>query len=99
MTEEIKWTARRTGQVMRGYSQSWAIAESGKLGTINLVAGVFSDGDGGEEAAERNARLIAAAPDGLALAKALVARADNIGGECRLWAEVDMARAIVAKAA
>lgn len=59
-------------------------------------------GDGGisihgcPKAVER-ARIISTAPEGLALARALVARSAN-GGAIMLWRELDMARAIVAKA-
>lgn len=56
------------------------------------------DGGKAQREGEAAARVALTAPDGLALAKALVARADNVGGECRLWREVDMARAIIAKA-
>jgi len=58
-----KWIASPAGTVMRGYSQSWAIADlSGNDCSANLIAGVFNDGVGGEEAAARHARLMAAAP-------------------------------------
>lgn len=41
------------------YSQSWAVAHPGG----NLIAGIFSDQRGGDEAAKRYAVLFAASPD------------------------------------
>jgi hypothetical protein len=54
------WGFGPSGPVMIGYSLSYGIFEEGPG---NLIAGIFNDGRGGEEAAEANARLIAAAPD------------------------------------
>jgi hypothetical protein len=62
------WTAAPTGEAMRGYSQPFGVAS---VADPTLVAGVFGDVRGGEEAARANARLIAAAPDLLAALKAL----------------------------
>lgn len=85
---------------MRGYSQSWAIADlSGNDGLANLIAGVFSDGRGGEEAAARHARLIAAAPDLLEALKAALRDCDwalEDGDQYPPW--VHIAYAAIAKA-
>lgn len=54
------WAAAPTGEIMRGYSQPYCVAE---LGSTDLIAGCFGDIKGGEEVAKANARLIAAAPD------------------------------------
>lgn len=87
------WLSTSTGEVMRGYSQPFAISQSGQP---NLVAGVFGDVEGGEEVAKANARLITAAPDLLeALADALK-YAEFEGHAFRPWH--DKARAAIAKA-
>lgn len=54
------WIYAPAGKVMQGYSQPFGISQSDKA---NLVAGVFGDVAGGEEAAKANALLIAAAPE------------------------------------
>lgn len=54
------WLSAPTGEVMSGYSQPFGVMQSGQK---NLIAGCFGDGTGGHEAAEANARLIAAAPE------------------------------------
>ena len=80
-----QWIASPSGTVLRGYSQSWAIADlSGNDCSANLIAGVFSDGRGGEEAAERHARLIAAAPEML---EALKSAESLLSGWCERIAE------------
>lgn len=70
------WAYYPTGKIMQGYSQPFVIAEAGKT---NLIAGIFGDTVGGLETAEANARLIAAAPDLLAVLKELIADADPEG--------------------
>lgn len=68
------WHAGPTGPVMREkYSQPFGVGESG---TVNLIAGVFGDVRGGEEVAEANACLIAAAPDLLAACELALKRID-----------------------
>lgn len=54
---------------MRGYTQPFAIAS---LDKGQLVAGAFGDVHGGESEAMSNARLIAAVPDLLTAAKAML---------------------------
>ena len=52
------WNMGGTGSTMReGYSQPFGIVQTG---TANLVAGIFGDGRGGEDAARANASFIAA---------------------------------------
>lgn len=102
---DAQWIASPSGTVMRGYSQSWAIADlSGNDGLANLIAGVFSDGRGGEEAAKRHARLIASAPDLLEALKetkellrfALLSTTPEIAKEAMVF--VRQADAAIAKA-
>lgn len=64
------WIATKAGPTMAGYSQGDAIAS---IEHNTLVAGCFSDVKGGPEIAEANAKLIAAAPELLAFAKAFLA--------------------------
>lgn len=88
------WDANPAGRNMvENYSQSWAI---GNWPHQNLIAGCFSDGQGGEAAAKANALLIAAAPELLEhLERALNVIASWKGG---LWLGEDAARAAIAKA-
>lgn len=64
------WVYTPAGRTMAdSYSQPFAIAQDEKP---NLIAGCFGDVRGGVETAEANARLIAAAPDMLALLRELI---------------------------
>ncbi len=85
------WMHTATGSVMSGkYSQPFGVVEAGKP---NLICGCFGDVAGGRGVAEANARLMAAAPDLLALAQAV---ADNFYGQTAPLGV--MARAAIAKA-
>lgn len=58
------WHHGTTGERMRDeYSQPFCVTQYGKA---NLIAGVFGDVQGGEDVAQANAHLLAAAPDLLA---------------------------------
>ncbi len=58
------WNDASTGEKMRKeYSQPYGVAQ---LGVPNLIAGVFGDGRGGEDAAKANAKAIGALSDLLA---------------------------------
>lgn len=79
---------------MAGYSQGHAIAS---LKASTLIAGIFSDVRGGEDAATANARLIVAAPEMLeALRKAAAYIQDDIGqsGARMDYADTDALTAI-----
>jgi hypothetical protein len=49
------WDCSVTGEVMHGYSQTYAIHESNQP---NLIAGIFKDVKGGDDTAKANAELI-----------------------------------------
>lgn len=69
------WMAAPTyGKMLNDYSQSWGVASGGGR---NLVAGCFSDGEGGDDAAEANARLIAEAPAMVEALREMVAAFDR----------------------
>jgi len=68
-----------TGQTMQGYSQPWAVVVQEKA---TLVCGCFGDTSGGIEAAEANAKLIAAAPELLA---ALETAYETLGANNHHW--------------
>lgn len=89
------WNYHPTGETMQGYAQPFAVADDSHL---NLVAGVFGDGRGGIEAAEANARLIAAAPDLLAACRVALQRLNPVYGPGREVPTVDHAIAALAEA-
>lgn len=90
------WVYAPTGDVMRGYSQPFGIAEIGKA---NLVAGVFGDVKGGEPTAEANARLIAASPTMYDALKRVVAQyEDRCGDHCSNACVICQAKAALQKA-
>lgn len=74
------------------YEHMVAEIRTGAKGEGQAVAQVWDGPDGFSRA-----RVMSTAPEGLALAQALVARAQN-GGEIMMWRELDMARAIITKA-
>lgn len=69
------WRYATTGEVMCGYGQPLGVAQEGKP---NLVAGIFGDVSGGLPTADANARLIAAAPELLAGAMAMMAVRERV---------------------
>jgi hypothetical protein len=77
------------GNMRDKYIQPFGVCEASKE---NLICGCFGDVAGGEDVAEANARLIAAAPDLLAALQEVVAIAD------RKTDAFDRARAALAKA-
>ena len=77
------WNMGGTGSTMsEGYSQPFGIVQTG---TANLVAGIFGDGRGGEDAAKANAAFIAASrsftPKGAQAVLDLIAYIEE---ECRI---------------
>lgn len=74
------------------YEHMVAEIRTGAKGEGEPVAQVWEGPEGFSRA-----RVLSAAPEGLALARALVARSQN-GGEIMMWRELDMAKAIIAKA-
>jgi hypothetical protein len=87
------WASGPTGNVMKGYSQPFAVVQRGEA---NLVAGVFGDVRGGEAVAKANARLIAAAPELLEHLRVLSAEDSQCASD---WVKKkEAARAAIAKA-
>lgn len=89
------WFFCAAGPVIRGYGQSFAVAEQGKP---NLIAGCFGDVQGGPERAEANARLIAAAPAMYAALQAIAGAKFNCSHQQMWMAMQAVAEAAIAQA-
>lgn len=87
---ESPWSYSKTGERMQSYEQPFAVFQTGKP---NLIAGVFGDTLGGEITAEANAKLMAAAPDLLAVCQDILVEYPTLP-----WSTLDAIQQAIKKA-
>lgn len=82
------WKFASTGLKMQSYGQGFAIADASCL---NLVCGLFSDVNGGDETAKANAKLICQAVNSYEALLAVVEAAKQINDSLQLGSKFGVA--------